>query len=100
MEKLMMNNPPQELNLNLTKSSHQRKGSVNDSQYTVHQPQRISAQELHKYVLSLIGIFMLFLVTCPIAMNRVAQTKKFAPDRSHLKSLTLEYQSIELPSLD
>ena len=57
---------------------------------------RISAQELHKYVVGLVGIFMLFLITYPIAMARVSQKEKFAPYQSHLKSLTPEYHPIEL----
>jgi hypothetical protein len=55
---------------------------------------RISARELHKYVVGLVGVFGLFIITYPIAIHRVAQTEKFAPDRSHLKSLTLEYQAL------
>ena len=56
---------------------------------------RISAQELHKYVLGLLSLFMLFVVTYPIAMSRVAEKEKFAPYQSHLKSLTLEYKPVE-----
>jgi hypothetical protein len=56
---------------------------------------RISAQELHKYVVGLFGVFLLFLITYPIAMNRVSQKEKFAPYQSHLKSLTPEYKSID-----
>jgi hypothetical protein len=58
-------------------------------------PIRIPAQELHKYVLGLVGVFLLMVITYPIAMNRVSQTKKFAPYKSHLKSLTLKYQPSE-----
>ena len=56
---------------------------------------RISAQELHKYVLGLLSLFMLFVATYPIAMSRVAEKEKFAPYQSHLKSLTLEYKPVE-----
>jgi hypothetical protein len=56
------------------------------------QPVRISAIELHKYPLVLVGIFSMFLMTYPIAMSRVSQMAKFAPYGAHLKSLTPEYQ--------
>ena len=81
-----MNNLPQEFSGDLMKS----RDPVNTSSTSV----RISAQELHKYVLGLIGIFMLVVITYPIAMSRVAQKEKFAPYNSHLKSLTLEYKPV------
>ncbi len=56
---------------------------------------RISAQELHKYVLGLLSLFMVFIVTYPVAMSRVTEKEKFAPYKSHLKSLTLEYKLVE-----
>jgi hypothetical protein len=56
---------------------------------------RISAQELHKYVMGLVGVFMLCIVAYPIAIHRVSQKEKFAPYRSHLKSLTAQYKSID-----
>ncbi len=49
---------------------------------------RISARELHKYVVGLIGIFLLFSITYPIAMMRVSRHPKFAPYQSHVKSLS------------
>jgi hypothetical protein len=58
--------------------------------------QRISAQELHKYVAGLIGIFAVFSITYPLAMVRVSHKPKFAPYQSHLKSLPREAQSIDL----
>jgi hypothetical protein len=58
-------------------------------------PDRISARELHKYVVGLVGMFMLCLVTYPIAIYRVTQQEKFASSRSHLKSLTADYKSIK-----
>ncbi len=62
----------------------------------VNKPARISAQELHKYVIGLIGVFIAMVATYPIAMSRVAQNeKKFIPYQSHLKSLTLEYKPVE-----
>ena len=81
-----MNDLPQEFSGDLMKS----RDPVNTSSTSV----RISAQELHKYVLGLIGIFMLVVITYPIAMSRVAQKEKFAPYNSHLKSLTLEYKPV------
>ena len=67
--------------------------SVN-SAAKVSKPIRISAQELHKYVIGLIGLFMAMVITYPIAMSRVAQKEKFAPSKSHVKSLTLEYKPV------
>jgi hypothetical protein len=68
------------------------------SQSLVHIDQnRISARELHKYVVGLVGTFMLCLFTYPIAIHRVSQQEKFAPYRSHLKSLTPACQSIVVP---
>lgn len=81
-----MNDLPQEFSGDLMKS----RDPINTSSTSV----RISAQELHKYVLGLIGIFMLIVITYPIAMSRVAQKEKFAPYNSHLKSLTLEYKPV------
>jgi hypothetical protein len=62
---------------------------------TINSSNRISAQELHKYVVGLVSLFILFLTTYPIAMSRVSQKEKFAPYQSHLKSLTPEYKPIE-----
>jgi hypothetical protein len=67
----------------------------NDTAKMLDKPIRISAQELHKYVIGLVGIFILIVATYPIAMNRVAQKEKFAPYKSPLKSLTLEYKPVE-----
>jgi hypothetical protein len=64
----------------------------------VNAPTRISARELHKYVVSLVGVFMLFVITYPIAIHRVAQKQQFASDRSYLKSLTSAAKSIESPA--
>jgi hypothetical protein len=61
----------------------------------VDRSNRISARELHKYTVGLIGIFMLFVITYPIAIYRVAQQAKLGSDRSHLKSLTVDYKSID-----
>jgi hypothetical protein len=56
---------------------------------------RISAKELHKYVRGLAGIFILCIVTYPIAIYRVTQQEKIGLSRSHLRSLTADYKSIE-----
>jgi hypothetical protein len=56
---------------------------------------RISARELHKYPLMLVGIFSMFLITYPIAMSRVSQMAKFASYGAHIKSLTPEYRESE-----
>lgn len=80
-----MNNLPQEFS-----------GNLADSANTSSKPVRISAQELHKYVIGLIGVFVVIVVTYPIAMSRVAQDQKLAPYKSHVKSLTLEYKPIEI----
>ena len=82
-----MNDLPQEFSDNLAESI--------DSANIISNPLRISAQELHKYVMGLIGVFILMVITYPIAMNRVAQKEKFAPYQSYLKSLTLEYKPVE-----
>jgi hypothetical protein len=55
---------------------------------TAKSSSRISAQELHKYVGGLVGVFLLFSITFPVAMMRVSHHPKFALDRSHVKSLT------------
>jgi hypothetical protein len=57
---------------------------------------RISARELHKYPIGLVGIFMMFLISYPISMSRVSQAAKFAPYGAHLKSLTPEYRQSEV----
>jgi hypothetical protein len=67
---------------------------------TVHSSTRITDRELHKYVVGLVGVLMLFLITYPLAMARVSQKAKFAPYQSHLKSLTPEYQPIEPKGID
>lgn len=82
-----MNNIPQEFSTSLTKSIR--------SADNIDKPVRISAQQLHKYVLGLISVFVLAIVSYPISMNRVAQKEKFASYNSHLKSLTIEYRSID-----
>jgi hypothetical protein len=54
------------------------------------QIKRVSSKEMHKYVLALLGVWVLFLITLPSAYMRVSQDKKFADARSHVKSMTLE----------
>lgn len=82
-----MNNLPQEFSDNLTESS--------DYVKNLDTPIRISAQELHKYVMGLIGVFVMIAITYPISMSRVAQKEQFAPYKSYLKSLTPEYKQVE-----
>jgi hypothetical protein len=83
-----MNNLPQEFSGNLVDSF--------ESADKMSKPVRISAQELHKYVIGLIGVFIAIVITYPISMSRVAQNeKKFIPYKSHIKSLTLEYKPVE-----
>jgi hypothetical protein len=48
------------------------------------------AKEMHKYVLGLLGVWLLFLITAPIASLRVSQDQKFANVGFHVKSWTLE----------
>ncbi|WP_310425457.1 hypothetical protein [Chamaesiphon sp. VAR_48_metabat_135_sub] len=84
-----MNDISQDFSGNLTRSIEMQLVT------TVVKPARISAEELHKYVLGLIGVLMLFAITYPIAMHRVAQEEKFAPYKFYLKSLTLEYKPIK-----
>jgi hypothetical protein len=83
-----MNNLPQGFSGNLVDSV--------EAADNVSKPVRISAQELHKYVIGLIGVFIAIVFTYPISMSRVAQNeKKFVPYKSHIKSLTLEYKPVE-----
>jgi len=53
-------------------------------------PNRITAQQLHKYVVGLLCVFTVVVGAYPIAMNRVSQDGKFA--ESYVKSLTREYK--------
>jgi hypothetical protein len=53
-------------------------------------PNRVSAQQLHKYVVGLLCVFTVIVGAYPIAMNRVSQNGKFA--ESYVKSLTREYK--------
>ena len=81
-----MNDLPQEFSGDLS--------VVSNAHNAIDKPIRISDRELHKYVLGLVGVFMLAAITYPIAMSRVAQKEKFAPYNSYLKSLTLEYKPV------
>jgi hypothetical protein len=90
-----MKNPDQEFSGDLTRSIVNQNIYTESSSKIVKVNTRISAQELHKYVMGLIGIFIVFFITYPMAIGRVSQQGKFASDRSHVKSLSLEYQPIE-----
>jgi hypothetical protein len=50
----------------------------------------ISSQEMHRYVFYLLGVFLLFTISFPIAFFRVSKDKNFAEYNFHVKSLTLE----------
>jgi hypothetical protein len=56
---------------------------------------RISAQELHKYVWGLVGVFMAIVITYPMAMDRVSKQGKMIPYQSHLRSLDKEYKPVQ-----
>lgn len=55
---------------------------------------RISARELHKYVVGLVGIFMLFVITYPIAIHRVDRQSKVAKAESLRNTITAGSKSI------
>jgi hypothetical protein len=86
MKKLIMNKLPQ---------NHSKTLDLVD---IVDIPVRISARELHKYVVGLVGIFMLFVITYPIAIHRVAEQSKFAQERAIRDSLTAVSNSIDSPA--
>lgn len=50
----------------------------------------VPAQTMHKFVWSCLGILGLFVITTPLAMQRVSQTEKFKG--SHVKSLTDDWK--------
>lgn len=54
----------------------------------------IPAKQLHGYVFGLLGVFLLFAISLPIACLRVKQDKKFAKYDSHIRSLTVEYKPV------
>jgi hypothetical protein len=56
---------------------------------TQFHPNRISAQELHRYVWGLMGLFAAVAISFPIACWRVSQSEQFRADRSHVKSVTI-----------
>ncbi|WP_017654982.1 hypothetical protein [Fortiea contorta] len=49
-----------------------------------------TSQKLHKYVLLILVVPILFALTFPITCVRVSKDKKFANFQFHLKSLTIE----------
>jgi hypothetical protein len=51
------------------------------------------AQQMHKYVLGWVGLFIAFAVTFTIAIARVSQTKKFAGQA--VKSLDCSGKSLK-----
>jgi hypothetical protein len=62
----------------------------------------LPAREMHKYVLGLVGLWVLFGITFATALPRVSQDKKFANAHSHVKSMTLEgkWENVSKKSLD
>jgi hypothetical protein len=80
------NNIPTEMITNSTKSI---------ALVPLEKGSRISARELHKYVVGLVGVFILCIITYPIAIYRVTQQGKVGSSRSHVRSLTADYKSIE-----
>lgn len=54
----------------------------------------IPAKQLHGYVFGLLGVFLLFAISLPIACLRVKQDKKFVKYDSHIRSLTVEYKPV------
>ena len=62
----------------------------------------LPAKVMHKYVVGLVGLWVLFGITFATACARVGQDKKFADVRSHVKSMTLEgkWENASNKSLD
>ncbi len=62
----------------------------------------LPARDMHKYVLGLVGVWVLFGITFAIACARVSQDKKFADVNSHVKSMNLEgkWENASNKSLD
>jgi hypothetical protein len=58
---------------------------------------RISARELYKYVLGLVGIFMLFVITYPLAIYRVERQVTATRSQIIPNSFAVESTSIESP---
>jgi hypothetical protein len=89
-----MNNSDQKLSDEVTKMIANTSICSEKTGQIVKATVRVSARELHKYVMGLVSIFILMLITYPIAIDRVTQQGKFAAGRSHVKSLSLEYQQL------
>ena len=58
-------------------------------------PRDVLEKRMHKYVFGLVGVFLLFAITLPIACLRVKQDKRLINYNFHLKSLTLEGKLVE-----
>jgi hypothetical protein len=69
---------------NLSQKSCERLDLVETSNpYT-----RISARELHKYIVGLVGVFLLFIITYPIAIHRVDRQSRVAKEGAVGDALT------------
>jgi hypothetical protein len=65
----------------------------------MHQQRKfMPAKQMHGYVITMFGLFVLFTISLQFACMRVSQDKKFTKYNFHLKSLTVEYKP-EKPSL-
>jgi hypothetical protein len=65
----------------------------------MHQQRKfMPAKQMHGYVITMSGLFLLFTISLQFACMRVSQDKKFAKYNFHLKSLTVEYKP-ETPGL-
>ncbi|OKH54936.1 hypothetical protein NIES2101_05050 [Calothrix sp. HK-06] len=53
------------------------------------------AKKMHGYVFGLLGVFLLFAISLPVACFRVKENKKFAKYDSHIRSLTMEYKPVK-----
>lgn len=59
---------------------------------------RISARELHKYVLGLVGIFMLFVITYSIAIHRVERQSRVTKEGVVPDAIAATSKSLASPS--
>lgn len=59
----------------------------------MHQQRKfMPAKQMHGYVITMLGVFLLFTISLQLACLRVSQDKKFAKYNFHLRSLTVEYK--------
>jgi hypothetical protein len=72
-----------------------RSGQLSSELFDFPKEERISKEELHKYVWGLMMIFAAFVITYPIACWRVSQSEKFRPYQAHIKPVTESYTPID-----